>query len=247
MARFPSTAWSVISRATRSQSEESRAALASLCEAYWYPLYSYARACGCRHEDARDLTQSYVVLLLEKDYLQSVRSREGRFRCFLLASFRNFLSKERDRARAIKRGGGRLLLSLDVDAAEARHAAEPAGTCTPETAFERSWALTILERALERLQQEAAVKKKEPEFEMLRDYLTGSEPRVPYSDLARQMRTTETALKALVRRLRQRYGSLLRREIAETLADPTQADAELRHLLSVVRPWEPPERPRTVS
>jgi DNA-directed RNA polymerase specialized sigma24 family protein len=242
MPRFPTTAWSVISQAGRDPSDASRAALASLCEVYWYPLYAYARARGFSHDDARDLTQGYLVLLLEKDYLRDVRSREGRFRSFLLASFRHFLSKERDRAQAAKRGGGRIALSLDVDAAESRHAAEPLEICTPETIFERSWALTILERALERLRQEAAAREKEPEFERLRDYLTGREPRAPYGDLAREMRTTETALRALVRRLRQRYGSLLRAEIAETLADPAQADAELHYLLAVVRPWEPPER-----
>lgn len=242
MARFPTTAWSLISRAKRSPSDTARDALASLCEAYWYPLYSYARARGFSHDDARDLTQGYLALLLEKDYLQEVRSREGRFRCFLLASFQHFLSKERDRARALKRGGGQVMLSLDADEAEARHAAEPSETCTPETLYERNWALTILERALERLRQEAAAKEKDREFERVRDYLTGHEPKAPYSDLAREMRTTETALRALVRRLRQRYGILLRAEIAETLADPRQADTELRYLLSVVRPWEPPER-----
>ena len=242
VARFPSTAWSLISQARRSPSDASRAALASLCEAYWYPLYGYARARGFGHEDARDITQGFFALLIEKDYLKEVRSREGRFRGFLLASFQHFLSKERERTRALKRGGGQALLSLDVDSAEARHAAEPVESCTPETNFERNWALTILERALERLRQEAAAREKESEFERLRDYLTGREPKAPYGDLAREMRTTETALRALVRRLRQRYGSLVRAEIAETLADPSQTDAELRYLLSVVRPWEPPER-----
>jgi DNA-directed RNA polymerase specialized sigma24 family protein len=241
MAKFPTTAWSVISRARRGHSDASRDALASLCEHYWYPLYSYARARGIRHDDALDLTQGYLALLLEKDYLGDVRAREGRFRSFLLASFQHFLSKERERARAMKRGAGQPALSLDAIGAEARHAAEPLATCTPETIYERRWALTILERALDRLRHEAAAKGKETEFERLRDQLTGPEPRTPYSDLARETGMTETALRTLVRRLRQRYGALLRAEIAETLADPAQADAELRYLLSVVRPWEPPE------
>ena len=241
MAKFPTTAWSVISQARRGHSDASRAALASLCENYWFPLYSYARARGIRHDDALDATQGYLALLLEKDYLSDVRSREGRFRSFLLASFQHFLSKERDRARAVKRGAGRPLLSLDAIAAEARHSAEPPESCTPETIFERRWALTILERALDRLRQEAAARDKETEFERLRDLLTGPEPRTPYNELAQELRMTETALRTLVRRLRQRYGALLRAEIVETLADPGQADAELRYLLSVVRPWEPPE------
>ena len=241
MSRFPSTSWSVISQATRGHTDASRAALASLCEAYWHPLYSYARASGLRQDDARDATQGFIVFLLENDSFQKVRPREGRFRCFMLASFRNFLSKERDRERAMKRGGRSTVVPLDIEGAEARHASMPVESCTPETTYERTWALTILERALERLRREAAGTEKEAEFEKLRDYLTGSEPRALYGDLAQELRTTETALRALVRRLRKRYGRLVRAEIAETLADPAQADTELRHLLSVVRPWEPPQ------
>jgi RNA polymerase sigma-70 factor (ECF subfamily) len=212
-----------------------------LCEAYWQPLYCYALRRGCGAEDARDLTQGYFALLLEKDYLGDVRLREGRFRSFLLRSFTNFLSKERDRARALKRGGGKVPLPLDT----ASEGSSPLGAVdmlTPEAVFERQWALEVLERALDRLRREAVAAAREAEFARLSEYLTGDEPGEPYSEVARELGTSEGAIKATVHRLRRRYGRILREEIAATVADPEDIDAELRHLLSVVRPWEPRER-----
>jgi len=241
-AGFPSTAWSLISKARHSATSEARAALAALCEAYWYPLYSYARRSGEGAEDASDLTQGYFALLLEKGYLGDVRLREGRFRSFLLTSFRNFISKERDKSRAQKRGGGRPMLSIDVAAGEARHVAEPKDTLTPEAIFERRWALTILERAMDRLRREAVKAGREAELACLGGFLTGAGPQVPYADVAVQLGMSEVAVRAMVLRLRRRYGRLLRAEIAETVADPGAVDDELRHLLSAVRPWAPPAR-----
>jgi RNA polymerase sigma factor (sigma-70 family) len=238
MSSFPTTAWSVVSRA-RSADSKAREALGSLCAAYWRPLYSFARRSGHTSEDAHDLTQGYFTLLIEKDYLGDVRLREGRFRTFLLTSFRHFLSKERDRARALKRGGGRPLLSIDAGEAEAAHADEPLDTLDPEALFERRWALTILERAMARLRHEFAASGRTVEFEQLEAYLTGSEPKAPYQSAAERLGTTEGAIKKMVHRLRRRYGLLLREEIAATVADPEQIDAELRHLLASVRPWEP--------
>ena len=168
-----------------------------------------------------------------------MRLREGRFRAFLLTSFRHFLSKERDRARALKRGGGRVLLSIDAQEAEGRHADEPLDTLDPEALFERRWALTILERAMTRLRHEFAATGRTVEFEQLEAYLTGSEPKAPYQNAAERLGTTEGAIKKMVHRLRRRYGLLLREEIAATVADPEEIDAELRHLLATVRPWEP--------
>ena len=177
MSGFPTTAWTVVSRARSGVDSEAREALAFLCAAYWLPLYSFARRLGHASEDALDLTQGYFALLIEKDYLADVRLREGRFRTFLLTSFRHFLSKERDRARALKRGGGRVLLSIDAQEAEGRHADEPLETLDPEALFERRWALTILERAMTRLRHEFAATGRTVEFEQLEAYLTGSEPR----------------------------------------------------------------------
>ena len=239
MSGFPTTAWTVVSRARSGVDSEAREALAFLCAAYWLPLYSFARRLGHASEDALDLTQGYFALLIEKDYLADVRLREGRFRAFLLTSFRHFLSKERDRARALKRGGGRVLLSIDAQEAEGRHADEPLEALDPEALFERRWALTILERAMTRLRHEFAAAGRRVEFEQLEPYLTGSEPKVPYQSAAERLGTTEGAIKKMVHRLRRRYGLLLREEIAATVADPEEIDAELRHLLATVRPWEP--------
>jgi RNA polymerase sigma factor (sigma-70 family) len=239
MSGFPTTAWTVVSRARSGVDSEAREALAFLCAAYWLPLYSFARRLGHASEDALDLTQGYFALLIEKDYLADVRLREGRFRTFLLTSFRHFLSKERDRARALKRGGGRVLLSIDAQEAEGRHADEPLETLDPEALFERRWALTILERAMARLRHEFAATGRAVEFEQLEEYLTGTEPRAPYQSAAERLGTTEGAIKKMVHRLRRRYGLLLREEIAATVAGPEEIDAELRHLLATIRPWEP--------
>ena len=213
--------------------------MAFLCTAYWLPLYSFARRLGHASEDALDLTQGYFALLIEKDYLADVRLREGSFRAFLLTSFRHFLSKERDRARALKRGGGSVLLSIDAQEAEGRHIDEPLETLDPEALFERRWALTILERGLTRLRHEYYAAGRRVEFEQLEPYLTGIEPKVPYQRAAERLGTTEGAIKKMVHRLRRQYGLLLREEIAATVADPAGIDAELRHLLATVRPWEP--------
>lgn len=239
MSGFPTTAWTVVSRARKGGDSEAREALAFLCAAYWLPLYSFARRLGHASEDALDLTQGYFALLIEKDYLADVRLREGRFRAFLLTSFRHFLSKERDRARALKRGGGRVLLSIDAQEAEGRHADEPLNTLDPEALFERRWAFTVLERAMTRLRHEFAATGRTVELEQLEAYLTGSEPKVPYQNVAARLGTTEGAIKKMVHRLRRRYGLLLREEIAATVADPEEVDAELRHLLATVGPWEP--------
>jgi RNA polymerase sigma-70 factor (ECF subfamily) len=239
MSGFPTTAWTVVSRARSGVDAEAREALAFLCAAYWLPLYSFARRLGHPSEDALDLTQGYFARLIEKDYLGDVRLREGRFRAFLLTSFRHFVSKERDRARALKRGGGCVLLSIDAQEAEGRHADEPLETLDPEALFERRWALTILERAMARLRHEFAASGRTIEFELLEAYLTGSEPKAPYQNAAARLGTTEGAIKKMVHRLRRRYGLLLREEIAATVADPEEIDAELHHLLASVRPWEP--------
>ena len=240
MSEFPTTAWTVISRARSGVDKEAREALAFLCAAYWLPLYSFARRLGHPSEDALDLTQGYFALLIEKEYLADVRLREGRFRAFLLTSFRHFLSKERDRAQALKRGGGYVVLSIDAREAEGRHADEPLDALDPEALFERRWALTILERAMVRLRHEYAASGRTVEFEQLEAYLTGIEPRAPYQSVADRLGTTESAIKKMVHRLRRRYGVLLREEIAATVADPEDIDAELRHLLATVKPWEPP-------
>jgi RNA polymerase sigma-70 factor (ECF subfamily) len=233
--RFPTTQWSVV-LAARAGGGAAREALESLCGAYWYPLYAYARSRGHDAETARDLTQGFFAHLLERDFLQPVAREKGRFRAFLLASFKNFISHERGRTQALKRGGGAVTVSMDGEDAEGRYRHEPTDCLTPEQLFERRWGLTIMERAMERL--ETASASRPGQFARLKGYLTGAEPDAAYREAAAELGLSEGAVKTAVHRLRKEYGRILREEIAATLVDPEDLDDELRHLLSVVRPWQ---------
>lgn len=236
---FATTQWSVVLAAREGSETEARQALESLSNAYWYPLYAYLRGRGHDPDEARDLTQAFFTELLEKDMLQGIDRSKGRFRSFLLASLKNFLSHERDRAQALKRGGGTRTVSMDAAAAEGRFQREPVENLTPEQIFERRWGLTLMERAMGRLETETASTAEKPDqFDRLKPYLTGVEPHVPYSQVADDLGMTEGAVKTAVHRMRQSYGRILREEIAETLANPAELDDELRHLLTVIRPWQ---------
>ena len=212
-----------------------RLALESLCEAYWFPLYAHVRRRGHAAEEARDLTQAFFADLLGRDFLWAIDQSKGRFRSFLLASLEHFLSHERDKQRALKHGGAARTFSLDADAAETRYRDEPADHLTPEVVFERRWGLTVLERTLERLRAE--FDDRPDRFEHFKGCLTGASPD-RYQDIAVTLGMTETAVKAAIHRLRQRYGRLLRDEIAATVASPADVDEEMRYLLGVIRPWQ---------
>jgi RNA polymerase sigma-70 factor (ECF subfamily) len=233
--QFATTRWSLVAAAGRGGSPESQQALAALCQAYWYPLYAYARRRLPSVHDAQDLTQAFFAELLEKDYLQAADPRRGKFRSFLLTAFKHFLSKQRDRANAQKRGGGRATLPLDCQAGERRYRLEPADTATPETVFERRWALAILEQALAKLRQELADAGKEKLFECLKRALAGEGLQEPHARIAEQVGISEQAVKVAVYRLRRRYQELLRAEIAQTVASPDEIDDELRDLFAAVR------------
>jgi RNA polymerase sigma factor (sigma-70 family) len=234
--QWATTNWTQVLAARDAPTDASRLALEALCQAYWYPLYTFVRGQGLEADDARDATQAYFAELLEKGYLEDYDPALGRFRVFLMASVRNFLSKERDKTRAWKRGGRADIVSLNDDA-EGRYRAEPADRLTPEDVFERRWALTLLERVLGRLRQEHVAAGRAQEFERLKPFLTGDEPRAPYRDVAADLGMSESAVKTAVHRLRQRFGSALRSEIAETVAHPDEVDDEVRHLLGVLAPW----------
>src|SRR5271155_2907054 len=154
--QFATTRWSLVLAAGQRSSPQSSAALATLCENYWYPLYAYVRRRGHDSDEAQDLTQAFFTRLLEKNDLAAADPERGRFRSFLLASLKHFLANEWDRARAEKRGGGRSVLSIDFGTAEERYRAEPSHELTPEKIFERRWALTVLDHALKRLRTEFA-------------------------------------------------------------------------------------------
>jgi len=232
--RFDTTRWSVVLAARAQTGEVARQALGWLCEAYWYPVYAFVRRQGNAPDDAADLTQGYFARLLEKDYLADVRPELGRFRSFLLKSVQHFLSNERDRERALKRGGGKAPISLDGLDPERRLNLEPRDDSTPETEFERLWAVALLERTMERVAGEAAAKGRSQQFDLLKSCLTDTGSGPSYHDLSRQLKVGESAVKVAVHRLRRRFGELLRAEIAETVADPSEVDDEIRHLFAVL-------------
>ena len=234
--KVATTQWSQVLTARDGSESQARAALESLCQTYWQPLYAYIRHQGSSPEEASDLTQGFFAEFLEKDFLSSVDPDKGRFRSFLLASLRNFLSHERDRERALKRGGGTLTLSLDVEVGEAGYALRPVEATTPIDVFERRWAMTVLDRAMGRLQREIDSSGDEISLEHLKQYLTSAEPQVPYRETAEALGVSEGAVATAVHRLRKRYGQCLRAEIAETVVDPGHVDDELRHLLQGLRP-----------
>jgi RNA polymerase sigma-70 factor (ECF subfamily) len=233
-SRFATTQWSRVIAARDGAGEEAREALTSLCEAYWYPLYAFVRRKEGDAETARDLTQAYFAELLETEMLRAVSPSAGRFRSFLLASLEHFLSHEREKARALKRGGGVAHLSLDALAAENRYRHEPADDLTPAEIFERRWALAVLERALERLRQEERRAGTGDRFERLKSYLTGLESTETYREVAADLGITEVAARGAVHRLRKRFGRVLRAEIGETVVNPEEVDDEVRHLLSIL-------------
>lgn len=233
-ARFATTHWSIVLAAGRTSSPDSRRALTRLCETYWYPTYAYVRRRGHSREKAQDLTQEFFLRLLEKDVLQAADPMRGKFRSFLLASFNNFLANERRDARARKRGGGHVHLSLDFQSAEDRYQFEPVDQLTPERIYERRWAMTLLERALSRLRSEHVRVGKCDHFDELKVFLGGEGQRVSYKEIAEKLAMTEGAVKVSVHRLRRRCRELLRAEIAQTVAGPEEVDEELRYLFSAL-------------
>jgi len=230
-ARFPTTLWTVVLGAGQVGAPQASDALAQLCQAYWYPLYSFVRHRGYSSHDAQDLTQAFFAHLLEKRGLGRVDPQQGRFRTFLLAALKNFLANEWDRAHARKRGGGQTIVSLDHDRAESRYQREPSHAYTPERHFERQWALTLLEQVLGDLQSEYHVDGKGELFDALKGVLLGQAG--TYAGIAARLGSSEGAIKAAAHRLRGRYRERTRARIAETVG-PEQVEDELRHLLGVL-------------
>jgi RNA polymerase sigma factor (sigma-70 family) len=232
--RFATTRWSLVLAAGGKPGEPSTNALASLCEIYWYPAYAFIRRQGHDADAARDLTQEFFTRVLEKHYFRDADPDRGRFRAFLLTAIRHFLSNERDRAQALKRGGRTPPISLDVETAEGAYQLEGRDELTPEKLFDARWATVLLDRALTRLRDEYVASDRGDLFDHLKGFLTGDDDDVPYSDAARAIEMTEGAVKVAVHRLRRRFRDALVKEIAETVSDPADIDAEIRHLLQAV-------------
>lgn len=232
--RFATTHWSVVLAAGHSSSPHHEPALSTLCQTYWFPLYAYLRRHGYDAHQAADYTQAFFTQMLDKDYLKKVKPKPGKFRSFLLTALKHFVANERARAAARKRGGGRAVLSLDFENAESQYALEPADDLTPEKMFEKSWALTVLERTMDRLQTELTDKGKQGLFDHLRMYLAAEPGSVPYSEVAARLDMTEGAARVAVHRLRKRCRELLRDEIAQTVAGAEQIDDEIRGLFAAL-------------
>jgi RNA polymerase sigma factor (sigma-70 family) len=231
---FPTTRWSRVILAGDPDAPLARESLAELCSAYWYPLYAYVRRLGYGAEPARDLTQDFFARALEKGLLAEADPSRGRFRSFLRTVCAHFLANRHDWEHARKRGGGRTTLTIDANTAEGRYALELADDLTPERIFDRSWALTLLGRVLDQLGREYDEAGKAATFEALRGVLDGASDPSPYAEVAARLGATEGAARVAAHRLRRRYGELLRREIASTLAEPADIDDEIRDLFAAL-------------
>ncbi len=231
---FTTTHWSVVLNARDQDSPQAAAALEKLCRTYWYPLYAYVRRQGNDEQSAKDLTQEFFTRLLQKRFLGQVQREKGRFRSFLLASMKHFLSDERDKARAQKRGGGQTVLSLDDNTAEDRYQLEPADTMSADKLFEQRWALTLLDQAKARFREEYTQAGKADLYQRLRVFEVADTNAPTYAQVAAEFGLTESAVKSAAHRFRQRYGELVREEVAHTVESPADVDEELRHLISTI-------------
>ena len=229
---FDTTRWSVVAAAGNHLSPHAKEALETLCRAYWYPLYAYVRRKGLAVADAQDVPQEFFHRLIEKNYLESVDRERGSFRSFLLASMNHLIANEWDKARALKRGGGHQIISLDAEEAEGRLMQEAAADDSPEKAFDRRWALTLLDRALAQLREEFVVAGKLPQFEALKAFLSDVADDGEYPSLAEKLRMEPGAVAVAVHRLRLRYREIVRAEIAQTVAGEDELKVEMRHLFA---------------
>lgn len=220
--------------AGHADSSLARAALEKLCSAYWYPLYAFVRRLGHSAHDAEDLVQSFFAQAIEKNFIALAEQAKGRFRSFLLIALKRFMANEWHKSRAQKRGGVHTPVALDALTAEERYAIEPADRLTAEQLFERRWALTLLDRVLERLRDEQVQAGRAKQFAALKETLTTHRGSTAYAELGVRLGMSEGAVKVAVHRLRERYRELLHAEIADTVSSPEEVEAERRYLLEVL-------------
>lgn len=232
--QFALTHWSVVLAAGRSESTHAQAALEQLCANYWHPIYFYVRRQGHSPADSQDLTQEFFARLLARNDLASVDRSKGRFRSFLLASLKHFLANEWDKAKAQKRGGGQVPLSIDASAAESSYGFEPVENITPDKLYDRRWALALLQQVMSQLKTEYAREEKAEVFDALKGTLTGEGRTAGYAQIAERLGTSAGAIKVAVHRLRKRYRELLRAEIAHTVSGPEEIEEEIRALFAAL-------------
>jgi RNA polymerase sigma-70 factor (ECF subfamily) len=233
---FATTHWSVVLAATDTDSPGAQQALEQLCRTYWYPLYCFVRRQGYRAEDAQDFTQEFFARFLERKYFGLADPARGRFRSFLLKCLKNFLAEQHRHAVRLKRGGGHTVLQLGAQQdVEERFVAEPADNATPETIYDQRWAMTLLERVLQRLGEELAAAGNAERFAELKGHLWGEAGGAAYGEIGERLGMSEGAVKVAVHRLRERYRELLREEVAHTVARHEDIDDELRYLIAAIR------------
>jgi len=231
---FTTTHWSVVLAASDGASPQAVQALEKLCRTYWFPLYAYVRRQGHRAHDAQDLVQGFFARLLQGNFLENVGPQKGKFRSFLLAALNHFVSDEWDKARAEKRGGGQTFISLDDLNAEELYLAAPDSAAPAESIFDQRWALTLLAQAFARLREEFAATGRSREFDHLKIFLSTLTGKGGYDAVAAALAMPVVTVGVKVHRLRQRYGELIRAEIAQTVASPADIEEEMRHLFDAV-------------
>ena len=234
VATFATTHWSVVMQTRQENSPAGAAALETLCHTYWYPLYAYCRRQGHTPSDGEDLTQQFFAVFLAKNSFAVATPGRGRFRNFLLASFKNFLANDHQRSQTVKRGGGLAFVSWDELEPELSYQKEPSSGFTPEKLYDQAWAFRLLDRAMSSLRSDYTASGKSGVFEALQIFLTGEETEITYKEIGAKLQMSESAIKMAVSRLRQRYGQLLRQEIAHTVADEAGVEDELRHLIGAM-------------
>jgi RNA polymerase sigma-70 factor (ECF subfamily) len=232
---FATTHWSVVVAAGDGSNPSAEAALASLCQTYWFPLYAHIRRRGHDPENARDLTQGLFLALLSRDGIARARQEKGRFRSFLMKAADNHLHEAHRNAETLKRGRGQEIVSFDATEAEQRFALEPRDERAPDSEYDRRWALATLDRVRQRLRAEFSSGGRIELFDLLRPHLFGDVETIPYAEIARTTQLSLVAIKQTTFRLRRRFGELLRVEVGQTLANPADTDQELRHLLAALR------------
>ena len=228
------THWSVVLNAGQAASAEAAMALEQLCRTYWYPLYAFVRRKGHGPHDAQDLTQAFFARLLEKNYVAQADRERGRFRTYLLAALSHFLADEWDKARRLKRGGDREIISFDAASAEERYRLEPIDQLDAAKLYERRWVTTLFDKVLARLEQEFRDSGKGGLFDQLKGSLLAEETGLSYAELGAQLGMKEDAVKQAVHRMRRRYRELFREEIAQTVAGPGEVEDELKYLFAVL-------------
>ncbi|WP_339747629.1 sigma factor [uncultured Rubinisphaera sp.] len=233
--QFHTTRWSIVIGVGQLDSQKAKIALADLCQLYWLPLYSYLRRTGSNPADAEDIVQSFIAMLLERRDLESLSPEKGRFRSFLLASLKHYLSNLRDQQRTLKRGGSYRTISIEIEADERRLLCEPIEKETPESCFQRQWALMILDRVKSGLRTEFAAKGREEQFLKLEIYLTSDRNIPGYAEVATELGMTEAAIKMAVSRMRKRFREILREEIAQTVSSEEEIDDEIHCLISALQ------------